>query len=110
MTTSTFPAEFADLEPFSAWVFDTWRERYEYRLNSNMVEMQAFYDAMMPRLADLLEYCNRYELDALPADVRNLVLLALAFGEVSFTVDAWHQPRVPDTGSADMMMVREPLL
>src|SRR4026207_51317 len=66
------PAQFADLAPFTDWTFDTWRPRYEKRLASTMDEMQAFYDAVLPRMADIIDYANRFDLDELPDDVRNL--------------------------------------
>jgi hypothetical protein len=102
------PGAFADLAPFSDWVLETWRERYEKRLASTMAEMQAFYDAMMPRLGEILDHCDKHDLDDLPDDVRNLLLLTFALCEASFPVEAWRQPRVPDSGAADIEMVREP--
>lgn len=107
---AALPADFTDLEPFAHWALDTWRERYEKRLDSTMAEMQAFYDAMMPRLTEILEYCDGFDLDDLPDDARNLLLLAFSLCEASFPVEAWRQPRVPDSGSADLEMVREPPL
>lgn len=109
-TAAALPADFADLEPFADWALDTWRERYEKRLDSTMAEMQAFYDTMMPRLTEILDYCDAFDLDDLPDDARNLLLLAFALCEASFPVEAWRQPRVPDSGSADLEMVREPPL
>ena len=109
-TNAKLPPDFADLAPFADWALDTWRERYEKRLASTMDEMQAYYDAMMPRLTEILEYCDAFDLDNLPDDARNLLLMALSLCEVSFPVDSWHQPRVPDSGSADLEMVREPSL
>lgn len=109
-TTPTLPPDFADLAPFADWALDTWRERYEKRLASTMDEMQAFYDAMMPRLSEILDYCDTFDLDALPDDARNLLLLTFSLCEASFPVEAWRQPRVPDSGSADLEMVREPAL
>ncbi|WP_419845582.1 hypothetical protein [Candidatus Poriferisocius sp.] len=107
---AALPADFTDLEPFADWALDTWRERYEKRLDSTMAEMQAFYDAMMPRLSEILDYCDAFDLDDLPDDARNLLLLAFSLCEASFPVEAWRQPRVPDSGSADLEMVREPPL
>lgn len=109
-TDATLPDEFADLAPFSGWALDTWRERYDKRLASTMGEMQAFYDATMPRLTEMLEYCDAFDLNDLPDDARNLLLLAFSLCETSFPVEAWRQPRVPDSGSADLELVREPLL
>jgi hypothetical protein len=104
------PTEFAELAPFSDWILETWRERYEHRLASTMDEMQAFYDAMMPRLEEILSYCDTYDLDDLPTDARNLLLMTFSLCEASFPVEAWRQPRVPDSGAADIEMVREPRL
>ena len=47
---STFPPQFADLEPFAGWAVPTERARYAKRLASTMDELQAFYDAAFPRL------------------------------------------------------------
>ena len=104
------PDQFADLAPFTDWIFDTWRPRYEKRLASTMDEMQAFYDAILPRMADIIEYCNAFDLDDLPEDARNLLLLTFAFCEASFPVEAWRQPRVPDSGAADITLLVEPAL
>ena len=56
------------------------------------------------------DYANGFDLDDLPDDVRNLLLLTFAFCEASFPVEAWRQPRVPDSGAADITMVSEPPL
>ena len=39
-TTATLPDEFAELAPFANWALDSWRERYDKRLESTMDEMQ----------------------------------------------------------------------
>lgn len=104
------PEQFADLAPFSHWILETWRERYEQRLASTMDEMQEFYDATMPRLEEILAHCDEHDLDDLPDDVRNLMLMTFSLCEASFPVEAWRQPRVPDSGAADIEMVREPVL
>ena len=64
-TASGLPAEFQDLEPFAAWILDTQDARYEKRLASTVDEMQAFYDVMFPRLQDVIDYCNQYDIDDL---------------------------------------------
>ncbi len=104
------PEQFADLAPFTDWIFDTWRPRYEKRLASTMDEMQAFYDAVLPRIGEITDYCDQYDINDLPDDARNVLLLTFAFCEASFPVEAWRQPRVPDSGAADLEMVSEPPL
>ena len=84
------------------------RERYAKRLASTMDEMQAFYDAAFPRLEAAMEYLDQYELDALPDDASHLLWLCYSLVNVSFPVEVWRQPRVPDSGAASMDVVVEP--
>jgi hypothetical protein len=116
MTTTTpttageLPAEFADLAPFSAWILDRQLERYTKRLASTMEEMQAFYNAVFPRVAAIVEYCNGFPIDDLPEPVHNLMRMMYSFIEVSFPVEVWRQPRVPDSGAAVIECTREPIV
>ena len=105
---ATLPADFADLEPYSAWCLEFERERYAKRLASDMGEMQAFYDAAFPCLEAAMEYLDQYPLDALPDDARHVLWLCYSLVNVSFPVEVWHQPRVPDSGAATMDVVVEP--
>jgi len=93
------PPEFADLERFSDWCLATERERYAKRLSSTMAEMQEFYDAITPRAEEAIAYCDKFSLDDLPEDVLNLMRLLYSMITVSFPVECWKQPRVPDTGA-----------
>jgi len=104
------PAEFADLEPYAAWALPTEPERYARRLASTMDEMQAFYDAAFPRLADVLAYCGEGPLDELSDDARTLLHLMQSLIMVSFPVEVWKQPRVPDSGAAYLDLIREPVI
>jgi hypothetical protein len=105
---TTLPPEFSDLEPFSDWCLESERERYAKRLSSSMAELQAFYDAAFPRLEPAMEHLDRYELDALPDDARRLLWLCYSLVNVSFPVEVWRQPRVPDSGAASMDEIVEP--
>ena len=95
----TLPAEFADLEPYLEWDLATEPERYAKRLASSMTEMQAFYDVAFPRLNDVIDYCDKFPLDDLPEDARTLMHLMQSLVMVSFPIEAWKQPRVPDSGA-----------
>ena len=105
---ATLPAEFSDLEPFSDWCLESERERYAKRLASDMGQLQAFYDAAFPRLEDAMAYIDRNELDALPDDARHLLWLCYSLVNVSFPIEVWRQPFVPDSGAARMDVVVEP--
>jgi hypothetical protein len=102
------PADFADLEPFADWAIPTERARYDKRLASTMEELQAFYDAAFPRMEDALSYLEQFEMDAMPDDAKRLLWLYCALVTVSFPVEVWRQPRVPDSGASSFDAVSEP--
>jgi hypothetical protein len=104
----TLPSEFADLEPFADWGVPTERARYAKRLSSTMDELQAFYDAAFPRLEAAASHLEQFELDALPEDAKRLLWLFCALVTVSFPVEVWRQPRVPDSGASSFEAVVEP--
>jgi hypothetical protein len=104
------PAEFADLEPYADWALATEPERYAKRLASTMPQMQQFYDAAFPRLEDAIAYLDRFPLDELPDDARALMHLMQSLVMVSFPVEVWKQPRVPDSGAAYLDLIKEPVV
>jgi hypothetical protein len=108
MPMPSFPAEFADLEPYAEWSLASERERYAKRLASSMDELQAFYDGVFPRLEDGLAYLDGFEYPALPDDAKNLLNLLYSLVNASFPVEVWRQPRVPDSGAASMDVIVEP--
>ena len=110
-TRALLPDEFADLEPFAAdWVLRTEPERFAKRLSSSMEQMQSFYDKAFPRAAAALQYLDALELDKLPERAQNLLTLLYSLVMVSFPVEVWKQPRVPDSGAAYLDLVDEPLV
>ena len=103
------PPEFAELERFAPdWCLASEPERYAKRLASSMEEMQALYDAITPRAKEAIEYCNRHPLDDLPGPARNLLHLLYSMVMVSFPVECWRQPRIPDSGAASIDCLIEP--
>jgi hypothetical protein len=109
LAAATLPAEFTDLAPYSDWILPTERERYAKRLASTMEQMQAFYDAAFPRLEAANKYLENFPLaDGLPEPERNLLLLMMSLVMVSFPIEVWQQPRVPDSGAAYLDLIIEP--
>jgi hypothetical protein len=105
---STLPSEFSDLEPFAKWAVPTERARYDKRVASSMDELQAFYDAAFPRMEDAMAYLDKLDLNSLPEDAKRLLWLYCALITVSFPVEVWRQPRVPDSGASTFDAVLEP--
>lgn len=110
MANALLPAEFSDLERYVAdWCLDSEPERYAKRLSSAMGEIQAFYDALMPRAEAAIQYLEKFPLDDLPEDALRLLRLLYSLIVMSFPVEIWKQPRVPDTGTAQFELKLEPI-
>ena len=105
---STLPPEFADLEPFAGWAIPTERARYAKRLASSMDELQAFYDAALSRMEEASTYLEQFDVNDLPEDAKRLLWLYCSLVTVSFPVEVWRQPKVPDSGSTSLDAAVEP--
>ena len=105
-----FPAQYADLEPFAEWALPTEGERYAKRLASTMDELQAFYDAVFPRLEESTDYLRSVSLDGISEEDQHLLWLFSALVTVSFPVEVWRQPRVPESGAAALDATIEPAI
>jgi hypothetical protein len=73
-----------------------------------MAELQAFYDAAFPRLEEILATLDQCELKNLSEQCTRLLWLSYSLVNVSFPVEVWRQPRVPDSGAASMDVIVEP--
>jgi hypothetical protein len=110
MAERLLPPEFSDLEPWVAdWCLDSEPERYAKRLSSTMNEIQAFYDAVFPRAEAAIQYLDKLPLDDLPEDAFRLLKLLYSLILMSFPVEIWKQPRVPDTGKSQFELKIEPV-
>ena len=107
-TTHRLPDQFRDLEPFADWALPGEQARYQKRLATSMDELQAFYDALFPRLEAVCAYLDQFTMDALPEEGKNLLWMSCALVNVSFPIEVWRQQRVPDSGSSDIYPVVEP--
>jgi len=104
------PAEFAELEPFApTWCLPTEGERFAQRMATPMADQQAFYDAFFPRAEEAIAYCDCFPLDELPEDAERLLQLLYSLIMVSFPVEAWRQPHIPDSGAAYLDLLIEPI-
>jgi hypothetical protein len=108
--TVSLPPEFADLEPFSDWALQGEGARYDKRIASTMDELQAFYDAAFPRMEEAMTYLEQFAMDELPDDAKHLLWLYCALVTVSFPVEVWSQPYVPDSGASTFDAVAEPAI
>jgi hypothetical protein len=104
------PSEFGDLEPYARrWSLASESERWTERHASTIEDMRELYEAVFPRYDAALTYCDRFPLDDLPPDARNLLYLLFSFVMVSFPVEVWDGPRIPDVGEAVLERVVSPV-
>src|SRR3546814_11025526 len=89
--TASFPAAFADLEPFAEpWIgLDTMAARYRARQDMPFAALKHFYDVTTPRLADILAYLDGigFGCNALPPADARLSRLELGLGEAAQPIE-----------------------
>ncbi|MFJ9707217.1 hypothetical protein [Streptomyces sp. NPDC101234] len=108
-TTPSLPEGFAELEPYvEDWARATRQERYEMRLSKTMKELDAFYDAIAPRAEEAITHLNGLALDNLPDTELRLLRLLYSLVLVSYAVNVFEQPRIPDSGAAFFDTLVEP--
>lgn len=106
---SRLPSQFSALEPFLDWALPSEADRYAKRLASTMEELQAFYDVAFPLLESGTDYLKSVPLEGISEQDQNLLWLFSSLVTVSFPVEVWRQPRVPESGAASIDVVVEPV-
>jgi hypothetical protein len=103
------PSAFSDLEPFAErWSLATEPERWARRHESSMDEMRALYEAVFGRVEAIYDHIDQHPLDDLPDDARRLLHLMLSFVMVTFPVEVWDDPSIPDVGEVTLDRVGNP--
>jgi hypothetical protein len=106
---SLLPSSFSDLEPFAtSWCLKSEPERWEQRHASGIEELRKLYDAVFPRVEAIYAYVDRFPLDNLPSEAQNLLYLMFSFVMVSFPVEVWDDPRIPDVDEVTLDRVASP--
>lgn len=90
------PAPFDGLAPFAHWALEPERARTEHRVAASMEEIRAFYDAMMQRIDEILDYLEGHYGDNMPAPVYRLFLMSLSLVEVVTLVELYERREVID--------------
>ena len=95
-TRFVLPHGYEDLAWLADWALPTERQRHGKRIGTPLDELQRVYDALLPRIENMIAHLDQFPVDALPPAEQNLMLLTLAFVEVSPSVELLHSPTVPD--------------
>jgi hypothetical protein len=92
MAEHALPEPFADLAPYLVWALPTDRERCVKRQSSSMDEINAFYDAILPRMDAILSYLEQYLPEQIPVDAQNLFFLTLSLAKIAPAVEMYGEP------------------
>ncbi len=85
--------DFSDLQPWiDAWGREDAHDRLRVRSARTLAEQRAFHAALVPRLEAIIEFLNRFDLEAIPEAHRPLAWTALAVCEVDDAVNVWKAP------------------
>ncbi len=97
----SLPGGYDELECWvDDWVQPGRDERYAVRLSKSIGELTEFYDAIAARAEEALGYLDGRDLDDLSADDNRLLQLLYSMVLVSYAVNVFKQPHIPDSGSA----------
>ena len=91
-TEPLLPAPFLDLVPFADWALEPERARTEKRVATSMEETRAFYDAMIRRFNQIVDYLEGYHGQDMPAPAHRLFLMSLSLVEVVTLVELYKRP------------------
>ena len=89
MADAALPDGFEDLAPWLDWALESERARTAKKIESSMDELRALYDAVMPRMEDIIAYLDSVPSDDRPARAHRLYLLTLSLVEVSNLVEIY---------------------
>ena len=94
MADAQMPDGFEDLAPWLDWALEPERARTAKKVGSSMEELRALYDAMMPRMEEIIAYLDSVPSDDRPAPAHRLYLLTLSLVEVSNLVEIYKRREV----------------
>ena len=89
MVEDALPEGFQDLAPWLDWALGSERARTEKREASSMAELRAFYDAVLPRLEEMIRHLEGFRDGDMPAPARRLYLISLSLVEVANLVELY---------------------
>ena len=110
MTETMLPAKFAELQRFvPEWALKSEQARYEKLAASDIPALRQFYDAMLPRMDEMIVYLDALPLNAMPPDAALLFDLALTFMETAHPIELkWPITDIEDKFPADRFIFLAP--
>ena len=82
--------DFSDLKEFiDEWGNADAHHRLNKRSNADFSDIKKFYDAVVPRLEEIIEFLNRFHVNDIPEQFKPLAYMALAACEIDDPVNIW---------------------
>lgn len=99
MTEKSLPAQFLDLVPYTAqWALGSQQDRHVALMGCSIEGLRPFYQALLGRMDEIVEYLNQFPLDAMPEEARNLFDLAMTWAETAHPIDLrWKTTDIDDS-------------
>ena len=94
MADAQLPDGFEDLAPWLDWALEPERSRTAKKVGSSMEELRAFYDAVMPRMEEIIAHLDSLPSDDRPAPAHRLYLITLSLVEVANLVEIYKRREV----------------
>ena len=90
-----YTPDFGDLDKYiNDWALRTDEERLNKRMTSTLAELQEFHAAVNPRLEEIVEFLNQFQVDQLPEEYQYLANFAFMAIEVDDPVTMWKVPKL----------------
>ncbi len=102
------PAGFSALEPFvPEWALANERDRYQKLHHGTLAQLKVFYDAMLPRMDEIMAFLKTQPLAGMAPEAENLYRLAMTFAETAHPLDlGWKDVDFPSAFPWDRMEFR----
>ncbi len=94
MSDINLPAGFEDLAPWADWSLARMDERRDRRAGLSMEEIDAFYNAVVPRMDAVLDHLGATQLDTMDSQSEALMNMALMLAEIAPAVEQFGEPTV----------------
>ena len=88
------PAGFEDLLPWADWSQSRIDARRDLRIGSSMEDIEAFYEAMLPRLGAVLDHLAATQMESIDPPSEALLNMALSLAEIAPAVEQFGEPTV----------------
>ncbi|MDE0410342.1 MAG: hypothetical protein OXN81_21055 [Alphaproteobacteria bacterium] len=87
MNEPLLPDTFEELAPFADWALETECARTEKKVMASMDEIRAFYDAMIPRIENVLTFLEDHFGGDMPTEAHRLHLMSLSLVDIAIIVE-----------------------